>query len=109
ELPPGSEATIAGLKVRGYAAAHMDPPDAPLCLRIAGTDGRTVAFSGDTEMCSGLFEAADGADLLIAECTAMRPPAGRHCTWEQWRVELGRIGAKRVMLSHLGKEVRERS
>jgi ribonuclease BN (tRNA processing enzyme) len=108
ELAPGESTNAAGFEVRAFAAAHMDPPDAPLCLRLVGPDGRSVAFSGDTEMCEGLFSAADGADLLIAECTGMRPPAGRHCTWDQWHEQLPRIRAKRVLLSHLGKDVRER-
>jgi ribonuclease BN (tRNA processing enzyme) len=68
--------------------------------------GQVVAFSGDTAMCDGLFAAADGADLLVAECSCLAAPCGRHCTWEEWREALPRVGAKRVLLTHLGQKVR---
>ncbi|MBM4360853.1 MAG: hypothetical protein FJ096_22345 [Deltaproteobacteria bacterium] len=79
-------------------------------MRIS-LNGKAVAFSGDTAVCDGLFAAADGVDLLVAECTTLAPPAGRHCTWQDWRelLEPGGprpIGARRVLLTHLGADVR---
>jgi ribonuclease BN (tRNA processing enzyme) len=53
--------------------------------------------------------AALGADLLVAECSCLAPPCGRHCTWEDWREVLPRVGSKRVLLTHLGREVRAKS
>lgn len=107
EIRPGQQASLAGLTVRAYAADHMDPPEEPLCLRLeAPNGGPTVAFSGDTSMCPGLFEAARGADLLIAECTTLAPPSGRHCTWSEWETELSKVEADRVLLTHLGADVR---
>ncbi len=106
ELAPGERTTLLGATLEGFAAEHMDPPDVPLCLRFTAPSGEVVAFSGDTEFCPGLFEAAAGADLLVAECTAMAPPAGRHCTWQQWREQLGRFDAKRIVLTHFNAEVR---
>ena len=58
-------------------------------------------------MCDGLRDAARGVDLLVAECTGMRPPSGKHCTWADWTAELPTIGARRVLLTHLGAEVRQ--
>lgn len=112
ELPPGEGAYVAGLRVETFPALHMDPPEFPLCLRITGPDGKVIAFSGDTEPCDGLFQSAAGADLLIAECTGLRPPCGRHCTWEDWRTMFDAVlsaGSKRVVLSHLGADVRARA
>lgn len=108
EIAPGQHATLAGVTVHGFAAQHMDPPEQPLCLRIEMPDGRSVAFSGDTELCDGLMAAADGAELLVAECSALAPPCGRHCHWEGWREALPRVKAKRVLLTHLGEAVRAR-
>ena len=105
ELLPGGEVQLEGCSVRGFQAEHMSPPERPLCLRVTAR-GTSVAFSGDTRMCDGLRAAADGVDLLVAECTGMRPPSGKHCHWEQWLEELPAIGAKRVLLTHLGVEVR---
>lgn len=106
ELSPGQEVEVAGAKVRVFAASHQDPPDVPLCLRVEGQDGRVVGFSGDTTLCPGLFAAAERADLMVAECTALRPPAGRHITWEDWKAALPRVRAKRLLLTHLGDDVR---
>jgi ribonuclease BN (tRNA processing enzyme) len=108
EIAPGGELELAGATIRGFAAQHMDPPEQPLCLRVSAA-GKTVAFSGDTAPCDGLFEAADGADLLVAECSCMAQPCGRHCTWEDWKVQLSKVRSKRVLLTHLGTEVRAKS
>ncbi len=106
EIAPGESANLLGATVEGFEALHMDPPEKPLCLRITSASGNIVSFSGDTEMGHGLRSAARGADLLIAECTAMTPPAGRHCTWQEWQQELPTIGAKQIVLTHLNEEMR---
>ncbi len=108
EIEPGGLAMIAGYEVRTFAADHMDPPHQPLCLRIADGEGCTVAFSGDTRLCSGLFAAARGADLCVAECTALEPPAGRHSTFSEWRAQVEAFAARELALTHLGADVRAR-
>jgi len=108
ELEPGSSREFLGYRVDAYAAEHMPPPHRPLCLRLTDRAGVSIAFSGDTLPCPGLFAAADGVDLLVAECTRLSPPAGQHCTWEDWRRELPGLRARALLLSHLGADVRER-
>lgn len=109
EAEPGEERSVAGYRVTCFAADHMKPPHRPLCLRVEDRDGKRVAFSGDTRFCDGLFDAAEGADLLVAECTRVAPPAGAHCTFEEWRAAFSRVRAKSLLLSHLGSDVRERA
>jgi ribonuclease BN (tRNA processing enzyme) len=106
ELFPGGTITHAGATIRAFPAEHMDPPEEPMCLRVTA-NGKSVAFSGDTAMCDGLLEAADGVDLLVAECSCLAQPCGRHCTWEDWREKLAEVKAKRVLLTHLGVSVRQ--
>lgn len=105
-IEPGQSASFLGRTITAFPAHHMEPPEVPLCLRVEGADGKRAAFSGDTAMCDGLFEAAKGADLLVAECSQMAPPAGRHCTWVEWTQAFGRVAAKRLLLTHLDDEVR---
>lgn len=107
ELEPGGMAKIAGYEVRGFAADHMDPPEQPLCLRITDPTGCAVAFSGDTRLCPGLFAAADGTDLCVAECTALAPPAGRHSTYVEWREAFSEFRGRALAFTHLGADVRE--
>ncbi len=107
ELEPGGECELAGGVVTAFAADHMDPPHQPLCLRIATPDDKVVVFSGDSTICDGLLAAASGADLLVAECSCLAPPCGRHTTWDQWLQVLPRVGAKQVLLTHLSSPVRD--
>lgn len=109
ELLPGEEAALAGARVEGFAAEHMDPPERPLCLRFTLPSGKVVAFSGDTMMCDQLLAAGEDADLLVAECSGLAPPIGRHCTWEDWKKVMPTLSARRLLLTHLGAAVRERS
>jgi ribonuclease BN (tRNA processing enzyme) len=108
ELLPGETRELAGYTVQGFAADHMKPPHRPLCLRVTDPAGVSVAFSGDTRVCPGLFEAASGTNLLVAECTRLAPPAGHHCTWEEWKTVLPEVRAKAVLFTHLGADVRNR-
>lgn len=108
ELAPGQSLDVFGATVRGFEAAHMDPPEQPLCLRFEA-GGKAVAFSGDTEPCPGLFDAGRNAQILVAECSAMRPPAGRHCTWEGWQANAHKVSAERLVLTHLSEQVRDAS
>ena len=107
ELAPGALTTVAGYQVRAFAADHMDPPHQPLCLRVTDVAGRSIAFSGDTRLCPGLFAAADGADLCVAECTALEPPAGRHSTFAEWREAFANFRGRALAFSHLGADVRQ--
>jgi len=108
ELAPGESAELCGARIEGFPAEHQDPPERPLCLRVTGRDGAVVAFSGDTAPCAGLLDAARGADLVVAECSGLRPPFGRHWTWVEWLEWLPRLEAGRVLLTHLGTSVRAR-
>lgn len=106
ELAPGEHTEFLGYRIEGFAADHMAPPHRPLCLRVTAPNGKSVAFSGDTKPCAGLTAAADGVDLLIAECTRMAAPAGSHCTWNDWAMMSTSMRARRLMLTHLGADVR---
>lgn len=106
EFAAGEHVNVGGLRVDGYLAAHMEPPNMALCLRFTCPEGRSVSFSGDTEMCEGLLSAAAEVDLLVAECSGLAPPIGRHCTWEDWLRVLPTLDAGRVLLTHLSSEVR---
>lgn len=109
EWAPGSRVRLLGFNIVTFPADHMDPPHAPLMLRIETPSGKIVSFSGDTTFCEALAPCADGADLLVSECTGLHPPMGRHSTWRDWKSNIHKIRAKRIVLSHLGAPVREAS
>ncbi len=105
-LEPGRQSQLSGLTIQAFAADHIDPPGVAMCLRITEAEGKSVAFSGDTAMCPGLLQAADGVDLLVADCSCLRQPCGRHSTWEQWLDVLPELNAGQVVLTHLDRVMR---
>jgi ribonuclease BN (tRNA processing enzyme) len=106
EFAPGQERTFAGYQVRAFAADHMTPPNQALCLRVSDRAGRSIAFSGDSRICPGLLAAGDGADLLVADCSRLAPPAGAHATWQDWQAALPSLRARSLLLTHLGADMR---
>ncbi|MFM1815936.1 MAG: hypothetical protein RLZ98_2631 [Pseudomonadota bacterium] len=99
ELMPGAGAQIDGLDVTAFEVVH--PSGAPsYALRIT-RDGRTIAFSGDTEWTEALIDAGRHSDLFICECSTVDHPVPSHLNWITLRDKLGEIGARRVMLTHM--------
>lgn len=106
-LAPGESISVLGRTIRGFAAHHMRDGSA-LCLRIQ-TEGKIIAFTGDTGPLASLTEVSEGADLFICECTlAEAPPLAdvRHLTAQ----DIARLRpgwkARRVVLTHLSSESR---
>ncbi len=68
EIADGTEALLPGTAVtlRTFPADHSQ---SPRLLRFEGP-GWSVAYTGDTGPCDGLFEAARDVDWLVAECTS---------------------------------------
>jgi ribonuclease Z len=100
------------LRVTAFEVDHI-PTEITRCygFRIE-TDGKVIAFSGDTKPCDNIHELARGADLLIHECTfpeamiAHRLKSGVGTAAHTSPTELGRIaqraGAKSLVATHFG-------
>ena len=72
-------------------------------LREAG--GRTLAYSGDTEWTEALVASGERADLFITECYAYDRPVRYHLDWKTLQPNLARIGAKRIMVTHMNEDM----
>lgn len=68
-------------------------------------DGKTIAFSGDTEWVETLVPAAQDADLYITECFAYDSDVRYHMNWQIISKNLARLTAKTIMLTHMGPEM----
>jgi ribonuclease BN (tRNA processing enzyme) len=106
-LAPGESIPVLGRTIRGFAAHHMHDGSA-LCLRIE-SEGKIIAFTGDTGPLANLAEVSQGADLFICECTLAEAPPGadvRHMAVQ----DIARLrlawDARRVLLTHLSSESR---
>jgi ribonuclease BN (tRNA processing enzyme) len=103
EISEGETVEVDGIAVRAREVSH--PSGAPShALRLV-VDGRVIAFSGDTEWVDGLVPIAQGADLFIVECYGFDRSARYHMNWKIISDNLDRLGAKRVMLTHMSKDM----
>ena len=105
-LVAGQSVVVLGRTFLAFAAHHMRDGTA-LCLRVE-SEGKVIAFSGDTGPRAPLGELADRADLFICECTLAAAPDGdvRHLSVE----DIARLrpgwNARRVVLTHLSTDSR---
>jgi ribonuclease BN (tRNA processing enzyme) len=103
ECHAGRPLTHGELAIQAFEVNH--PSGAPShALRIA-VGGRTLGFSGDTEWTESLRDCARGADLMIMECYGYETPVRYHMTWRTIRGQLDALGAGRVLLTHMNREM----
>jgi ribonuclease BN (tRNA processing enzyme) len=77
-------------------------------LRIEAA-GKTIAFSGDTGWTEALFRLAEGADLMICECSTFDRQLPYHLDYVTLLARRGELGCRRLILTHLGADVLERA
>jgi ribonuclease BN (tRNA processing enzyme) len=99
EIEPGRPQDILGHRLVTAEVQH--PSGAPsTAVRLAG-GGTTLAYSGDTEWTDALLPIADGAGLLIIECSGYAGRIPYHLTWEILKPRLPQLRAQRIMLTHM--------
>ena len=103
ELAPGIPTLVGSLTVTGFPIEHAS--GAPSYALRVESAGRTVAYSGDTEWCAGLVAAARGADLFVCEAYTFEARVRYHLDHATLARNLERIGARRVILTHLGPDM----
>jgi len=90
-----------GVTVTPFEVYH--PSGAPpYALRFA-LDGKVLAFTGDSGWVEALCEAARGAELLISECFQYDVTLPIHLDYKTIDANYERLGAKRVLLTHMGQ------
>jgi ribonuclease BN (tRNA processing enzyme) len=106
-----------GERLRTHGGPSLDtipmqhhPSSLGLRFHLQDLDGRGVgpiAVSGDTGWCENLERLSDGAALLVLECTSVSPTVDVHVSLDEVRAGIDRLGAGRVILTHLTDEVAE--
>ena len=105
EFTPEQALTVSGVRVTPFEVLH--PSGAPPYALRFEVEGKTVTFSGDTEWVDSLIPASDKADLFITECYGYDQQAKAHLDWRTIEKNLGRITAKKIMLTHMGAAMLE--
>ena len=104
EVTIGTPEMLNGRTVTAFPVQH-DPRAGPCLAYRVESRGKTICYSGDTEWTETLVEAARNADLFICECYMYEKPRKSHMSLSALRPHLARIGAKRVVLTHLSEDM----
>lgn len=104
EVETAKPNAIGDLRVTPFVVRHADNAGPCLAYRIE-VEGKTICYSGDTEWTDALIEAAHGADLFICECHMFEKVVRAHLSFSTLREKLPRIGAKRVILTHMSEDM----
>lgn len=98
---------VGPMRVEAFRVEH---PVEAYALRVTGPSDEdpsrevSVVYSGDTDECDGIVEAARDADLLLVEAAFLEDrdePRGIHLTGFRAGRVATRAGARRVVLTHL--------
>ena len=106
ELAEGVQTTVAGAGVAAFAVEH--PSGAPAFALRVEYGGRTVAYSGDTEWTESLVAAARDADCFVCEAYTFDRKLRFHLDYAAVNAEAARLGARRIVLTHMGPSMLER-
>jgi ribonuclease BN (tRNA processing enzyme) len=111
EASPASAASSGAFCIGPLeAVAHrVEHAESSVAYRFEARGGVVAAYSGDTDLCPGIIEAARGAQLLILECAF---PEGAKHPGHLVPSEAGRIaaaaGVSRLVLTHFYPDCRGR-
>jgi ribonuclease BN (tRNA processing enzyme) len=103
ELPADETAMIGLLAVTPSTVVHASGAPA-YALRLA-CDGKTLAYSGDTEWTEALREAARDADVFICEAYTYNRKFPYHLDYQTLLAHREELGCHRLVLTHLGDDM----
>lgn len=104
ELEPGRTAAIGAIAVTPTLVRH-GPPGGPFFGYRIAVDGRTVAYTGDTEWIDELVPLGRDADLLIAEAYFYDKQVPYHLDLKTLEANLERIAPRRLILTHMNDDM----
>jgi ribonuclease BN (tRNA processing enzyme) len=99
----GAEIAAGAFAVSAFEVVHASGAPA-FALRLRCGD-KVVAYSGDTEWTAALIGAARDADLFVCEAYTFERPTKFHLSYAALREHRAELGARRVILTHMGPEM----
>lgn len=104
EIAPEETIDLEGMRVSAFQALHGPPGGPYISVRIEA-EGRTVAYSGDTEWTPALISASQDADLFIAEAYFRDKPIVTHLSLNTIEAHLDDLRPKRLILTHMSDDM----
>lgn len=96
---------LDSLSVRAFPVPHQEY-ETSLGLRVE-TGGKAVLYSGDTGWTETLVEQSRDTDLFICECCFYDTRVHFHLDYPRIAENRHRFGCRRLVLTHVGREVAE--
>ena len=106
EVQPQKQLRFKDIGITPFPVPHQSSSPSFGCEIEAG--GRKIVYSGDTGWTEDLITHTQNADLFICECSYFNTRIENHMDYLRIKDHLGRFGAKRIVLSHIGQELLER-
>jgi ribonuclease BN (tRNA processing enzyme) len=103
ELQPRQRAAIGTAEIYAFSVPHTR---FQISLgRVIVLDGRKILYSGDAGWNEDLAVCSQGADLFLCECSYYDTRSENHLDYPRLLQLRESIGAKRIILIHIGEEV----
>ena len=106
ELVPDVPATVGAVSVLPMKVKH--PCGAPPFAVRLTIDGKSVAYTGDTEWTEALIPVAQDADLFIAEAYFHDRKIRFHLDLETLLAHMDRLRPRRLVLTHMSPDMLDR-
>jgi ribonuclease BN (tRNA processing enzyme) len=107
ELSPDTPTLVGSLRVTAYPMVHFCGAP-PYAVRVE-TDGRVIAYSGDTEWTDRLLDAARGADLFVCEAYTFEKPVRFHLDYRALMAHREALECDRLILTHMSPDMLARA
>jgi ribonuclease BN (tRNA processing enzyme) len=96
--------TIGAVTIDPFAVPHQER-EPSLGLKVS-VDGKTIVYSGDSGWTEDFVQrTGEDVDLFLCECCFWETQVDFHINYPEFDRHRPRIRARRVVLSHLGREV----
>ncbi len=103
EFTKQTTATIDTWQVTPFEVVH--PSGAPsFALRVAG-EGKTIAYSGDTEWTDVLIQVAQNTDLFICEAYFFEKQVKYHLDYRTLLAHQAELGCRRLVITHMNEDL----
>jgi ribonuclease BN (tRNA processing enzyme) len=103
-LQPEATRSFGAVRVTPYLVLHGESGGPFLAYRIEA-EGRTIAYSADTEWTETLVPLARDADLFIAEAYTYDKAVKNHLSLAALKAHLPDIRPKRLILTHMSDDM----
>lgn len=104
EARPGTDQYVNEISFRAFPMSHIPGKLESFGYRVHVGE-KTVAYTGDTMMCEEIFQLAEGADVLVLDCTYTQGSGSAHVGMDDLPMIRKRVAPETaIVLTHLDGE-----